>query len=203
MGRRASFLNGVLMFFCLSICFFTEVEAYEKKTALKEEDWRHPLVSQPQGGPLGYPRNYANQVTPEEKNDIRFIVLCLANKSVVSIALAKDDLEMAGDRIDHLHPLRFLEAIFGDPELLPAAKKIRNKRWVWNQFTGGVKQSLATEAELLNLYDFIDDFTKRLDIVDHRAAIQALLNAKRWDDFIEVLLRHVQRKGGDFDRYDF
>src|SRR5262245_8490538 len=70
-----------------------------------------------QGGYLGYPRNYNAEITREEKSDIRFIITSLANKSLISIGIAKPDLEAAGDRIEHIHPLRFLMAVFTDEEL--------------------------------------------------------------------------------------
>lgn len=198
-------LNWVLILSLISLSFLNELQAevWNAEDDQLDSEWRHPLIAQTQGGPLGYPRNYANEVTPEEKNDIRFIVLCLANKSLVSIAMAKAELESAGDRIDHLHPFRFLEAILGDPEMHPAAKKIRVKRWVWNHFTGGVKQSLATEASINNLRDeFLADFITRLEVHTHYSPIRAALMQQKWDEFIDLLIKHVPRKG-DCDRYDF
>jgi len=67
---------------------------------------------------------------------------------LISIAIAKGDLVAAGDRIDHVHPLRFLEAVFTDEELKVGIRNIRGKGWVWNHFVGGLKDSLSTEFNI-------------------------------------------------------
>lgn len=153
-----------------------------------------------QGGYLGYPRDYSAEVTHHERADIRFIVSTLADKSLMSIAFIKGDLETAGDRIDHVHPLRFLMTIFVDEEMKVAIRNIRGRGWIWNQFLDGVKDSLATEANIGNIKDeHITHFAATLGL-DPRKLYPPIL-AQNWEVLIDTLIREVPRVG-DHDRYD-
>jgi hypothetical protein len=152
------------------------------------------------GGFLGHPRNYSVEVTPEEKADIRFIVNTLANKSLISIALVKGELESAGDRIDHLHPLRFLMTIFTDEEMKAGVRNIRGKGWMWNHFIGGVKESLATETRIGNVRaEQIHNFSQIVKINPN--LIIPALSQQKWEEFVDLLITHIPRSG-DHDRYD-
>lgn len=153
-----------------------------------------------QGGYLGYARDYSASVTQAESNDIRFIVTSLADKSLMAIAFIKGDLEEAGDRIDHLHPLRFLMTMFTDEEMKVAIRNIRGRGWIWSNFAGGLKQSLATETRNGNMKDeYIIHFAQTVEVdVNH---IYPAIAAHNWDHLLEVLINEVPRKG-NHDRYD-
>jgi hypothetical protein len=153
-----------------------------------------------QGQYLGYSRNYFVDVTPSEKADIRFIVSSLANKSLISIAFMKGDIEAAGDRIDHLHPLRFLMTIFSDEELKVLIRNIRVRGWIWSHFLGGLKESLATETSIGNMrVDYVLHFSEQLKISPN--LISDSIFSQMWDDFVDLLIAHIPR-AGDHDRYD-
>ncbi|MFZ0564958.1 MAG: hypothetical protein WAM28_02035 [Chlamydiales bacterium] len=153
------------------------------------------------GGYLGFPRNYYADLNAQEKTDISFIVSHLANKSVVSIAMEQTALKQAGDRIDHIHPLRFLMFVFTDESLKVAVRNIRGKGLVWNQFAAGLKDSLATESRIKNMKDeFIADFSKKVGIKS--SIIYPSIRDHQWDQFIDLLITHVPRKG-DYDRYSY
>lgn len=152
-----------------------------------------------QGGYLGYPRNYYVEVTPEEKNWIRFIVLTLANKALITIAIVKNDIEEAGTNIDHLHPLRFLMTIFADEELKAGIRNIRSRGWIWNHFTAGLKESLSTEHTNSNLTpEQVQHFAQILNV---KADLYPVIKERKWDEFIDLLITLIPRKG-DHDRYD-
>ena len=126
------------------------------------------------GGSLGYPRDYSSGYTQEEFSDIQFIVRTLADKSLVTIAKERYSLESAGDRIDHVHPLNFLLAVFTDEEMKVAVRNIRSKGWVWSNFIGGIRQTLSTESDINNVVPYVQDFANKLEI-----GIQIVLPAVR------------------------
>jgi hypothetical protein len=160
----------------------------------------HLAAARSQGGYLGYPRNYYKEVESEDKANIRLIVTTLANKSLIAIAIAKGELEDAGNDIDHLHPLRFLMTVFTDEELKVGIRNIRGKGWVWNHFIGGLKDCLATEAQIGNMKEeYVLHFSKIVQI-DPKIIIPTI-SAQRWEDFVDQLITHIPRKG-DHDRYD-
>ncbi len=147
------------------------------------------------------PRNYQAKLAPKEKKDISFIVTSLASKSYASLLMLKPSLDAAGERINHVHPLRFLMAIFTDEELKVGIRKIHsNGGMIWGDFSGGLKESLAEEAQRGNLTDAcVKDFAKQIGI-DSAIIFPAIRNQK-WNDFIVTLIKKVPRKG-DSDRYD-
>lgn len=154
-----------------------------------------------QGHFLGHPRNYLAEVTSSEKRDIHFIVTTLANKSLLAIAKAKGDLEIAGDRIDHIHPLNFLLTVFSSSELAVGVRNIRGKGWVWHQFIGGLKDTLSAESSIDNLkYSYVDDFARQLEV--NVIKIQAYIETQNWDGLIDLLIAEKKRSG-DQNRYDY
>lgn len=148
----------------------------------------------------GY-RNYSNAVTSKEKKDIRFILKNMAQKSLASLLSVKSQMEDAGDRIEHLHPLRFLEAVFSDEELKAYFHQVKKRgSWLWSEFSKGLKTSMQEEFDIGNFQDaFIYDFSSNLNI--DASLIQNHIHSAQWDDLIKALLQHLPRSG-DFDRYD-
>lgn len=158
------------------------------------------LKSCARGGPLGHPRIYENELTAAENSDIRYIVTTLANRSLITLAIEKGDLEAAGDRLEHVHPLRFLIPVFTDEELKVGIRNIRGRGWIWGHFGGGIKEALASESSIGNLKDeHILDFAKKVKI--DPALILPALHGQHWEEFIDLLIAHIPRVG-DHDRYD-
>jgi hypothetical protein len=155
-----------------------------------------------QGKYLGYPRDYAAPLTDREKADIRFIVLTLANRSVLGIAKDKDAVEKAGDRIDHLHPLNFLLVVFSDDELKVGIKNIREKGWIWSSFIEGVVMTLEVESRIGNLTDqMLQEFSKKVGVNIHD--LQSFSKKGSWEKMVDYLIANVPRAQEDGNRYDF
>jgi|GEM_PF-1660074 len=153
-----------------------------------------------EGGSLGYPRDYSTCVSDVEKQDLHYIVTTLAKKSLVSLAMSKGELECAGERIEHLHPLRFLMTIFTDEEMKVSIKNIRKRGWVWNNFLSGLKNSLVSENLIGNMKEcYIVDFARAVEI-DPRIILPAA-REENWNLFVDLLIRYVPRKGNP-GRYD-
>jgi hypothetical protein len=148
----------------------------------------------------GY-RDYDKKATESEKEDLRYIMKIMATKSVASLLKYRTELEAAGDRIDRVHPLRFLETVFTDEELKVYMHNIRKRGgWIWGEFIKGLKGSLQDEAEIGNMTDdMIFDFSCQVGI--DISKIQGQIHGHKWEDFIKSLIIHIPREG-DSDRYD-
>lgn len=150
---------------------------------------------------LGSPRDYDAPLTAQEQKDVHYIITMLANYSFISIAAHKGDLEAAGRRIDHLHPLAFFREVFTNEELKVGLRNIRMKGpWIWDHFCGGICESLAVAWQNNNLTDEqVIDFA---DIVEvDLGLIYASVQEQQWEYFVQLLIAHVPRKG-DYDRYN-
>lgn len=139
--------------------------------------------------PAHYVRNYDAPVTNAEKKDIRYIVQSLADKSLFSLLRHKGSLEAAGDRINQVHPLRFLMCIFTDPELKRGVKDIYKRGgWVWSDFIGGLNSSLEEESYRNNLRDDqVNDFAKVVGVNPN--LIFPAIRKRHWTEFVVILIK--------------
>lgn len=162
--------------------------------------WLQDTNAKAHGEYLGRPRDYNAPLTTNEKSDIRYIITTLASKSLISIAKNRSQLEAAGDRIDHIHPLKFLLAVFTDEELKVGIRNIRGRGWVWNDFISGICQSFSTESSIGNLkLDFIQNFAALTKI--QTMQIMTQIQNNRWEELVDVLIEIIPRNG-DSGRYD-
>ena len=147
------------------------------------------------------PRDYYNSLTKADKEDIGYIVRTLANNNLIKILGHKSALETAGDRVGHVHPLKFLETIFTDEELKVGIRNIQNKGgWVWSDFLDGISNSLTKEASVDNLQEeYIKDFVKNIKI--DQKLLKTVLKKQDWKKFVDILIYNVPREGNP-DRYD-
>ncbi len=157
-------------------------------------------ASKKHGQFLGVPRDYFAPLTANEIGDIRHIVTSLANRSLIHLLANRGEFEAAGDRVDHVHPLKFLMVIFTDEELKVCVRNMRGRGWVWGSFASGLTDSLATESSIDNLrIEHIYDFASTVEIDPNM--IVPSVEQKKWEEFINLLIEHVPRKG-DHGRYD-
>ena len=158
------------------------------------------FASKKHGQFLGVPRDYYAPLAANEIGDIRYIVTSLANRSLIHLLANRGEFEAAGDRVDHVHPLKFLMVIFTDEELKVCIRNMRGRGWVWGSFASGLTDSLATESSIDNLrIEHIYDFASTVEIDPNM--IVPSVEQKKWEEFINLLIEHVPRKG-DHGRYD-
>lgn len=145
-------------------------------------------------------RHYEVPPTDEERELVFYVVNTLGNKSLPKVWKAKSSLKKAGDKIDHIHPLRFLEIVFTDEELKASIRNLRNRDLIWSEFKGGLFGSLAEEAKRHNLTpEQLQDFGVNVGI-DINIVYPSILKAD-WDEMLSLLIKHVPREG-DPGRYD-
>jgi hypothetical protein len=148
----------------------------------------------------GY-RNYYTAMSDSELDELYFIMKTLALKSLLELAKFKSKLEKAGDRIDHIHPLNFLAAIFTDEELKAYVHAIKKRDgMVWDKFISGLSNTLDEETKLNNVtMNFVQDFADRLGI--DIQLIQQSVDNRKWSEFVKILIVNIPRNS-DADRYD-
>lgn len=140
-------------------------------------------------------RDYNQPATPQQRQDIAYIVKTLGTAPYKSLLKNKGSLKSAGDRIDSVHPLRFLQVIFSDEELKAGAHAVRQRTFfVWGEFFGGLKDSLDEEYTRGNLTDEqVIDFSKNVGI-NPNAVINSI-HARDWQHFYDILLKEIPRQG--------
>lgn len=146
------------------------------------------------------PRDYNKAVSSKEKKEISYIVNTLAKSSLAKIATSRSSLKKSGDKVDRVHPLRFLMCCFTDEELKAGVHAIKERGWIWKEFFGGLSESLTEESSLNNLrIEQILDFAANVGINPNY--IIAPIQQRQWSAFMDALLLHLPRQGNP-DRYD-
>lgn len=138
-------------------------------------------------------RNYECGYSKQDKEDIKRILTTLARDSLISVASQKSSINRAGDRIDGLHPFCFLMCIFTDEELKCCAHAIRDRGgWVGDGFYEGIVDTLTEECAKDNLYQFVDDFAKKVKIDPQ--LIRPSLQQQKWMEFTNILIDNIPRE---------
>ena len=145
-------------------------------------------------------RNYSAPVTESELKDLRYIILSLANKSYVELLLYSGSLNSAGDRIEHIHPLKFLMTIFSDEEMKIAIRNVKKKKKCWKRWMSETAAHLEEELKNNNLNMFVNDFAAKVQVNSN--IISPSINKRKWEQFVNLLITHVPREG-DNGRFDF
>lgn len=144
-------------------------------------------------------RNYYKPLTQKEAEIVHELLTTLAYQNYIKIGTKRTSLTKTGDQIENLHPLKFLQYVFTNDELIVAMRNIRN-RMIWSEFIGPVLESLQKEANLGNITsDQVHDLALRVKL-DYNL-IQAPIHAQNWNGLIDTLIIQVQRIN-DAKRYD-
>lgn len=145
-------------------------------------------------------RDFSIPVSKSEKKEIAYIVKTLANDNLISLGFSKSSLEKAGDRIEHIHPYRFLITVFTDEELKAGVHAIRHRGgWTWEGFIDGLTGSLKDEAAKGNLLKYTSEFAQKVNI--DPSLIHPSLEKGKWVEFVNVLIDKIPREF-DPNRYD-
>lgn len=145
------------------------------------------------------PRNYYMPLTLKEEETVHELLTTLAYQNLIKIGAKRSSLTKTGDQIENLHPLKFLQYVFTNDELIVAMRNIRN-RMIWNDFIGPVYLSLQKEAKLGNITsDQIKDLAMHVKLDVNLLA--AFINAQNWSGLIDTLIIQVQRSN-NAKRYD-
>ena len=148
-------------------------------------------------------RDYNATITEEELNDIRYVVNNLGEKSRPIILKMKGSIRSAGNRIKHLHPLRFLTCVFTDERMKVSMKNLEGKHFVWPPFYEGISGAFEEESNKNNLTDAqIADFAKKIALdAKWFDSLTSFIKGRRWAELIHLLIEKIPRNT-ETDRYD-
>lgn len=167
-------MRKVFLFFVLCTFSLSAIENKENKATTEK---RAPGT-----------RSYDTSITEQEKENIRFIIMTLATKSQVALLFEKGALNQAGNRVEHVHPLKFLSYIFSDSALRRAVVKI--KGIAWNRFVNDMGENLAKEANRNNLKkEYIADFAQTVGVSESK--LEPLAEKGQWQAFINTVRANI------------
>lgn len=97
-------------------------------------------------------RDFYHELSSSEKKDLSYLIHTLAEKSLPALFFCRSNLEKAGNRLDHLHPLRFISAIYTDPKLLTAVRTVSKRSMVWPEWVSGMAESFVSAHKGDNMH---------------------------------------------------
>lgn len=153
----------------------------------------------------GGKRDYSAELSKGDKDDIKLILTTMAKYAsndptkLFRLWRKEKDLKQAGDRIEKIHPLRFLSHVFTNEELKAAMAAVRKCSIVWKKYYEGFNESMEIENKNENLTPYITDFATFLSI--NSASVTNIVGNKDWAGLIDYLIESIPRTGNT--RIDF
>lgn len=125
--------------------------------------------------------------TEEQKAYIYEIVSAMGEKGKLSLLFQQDHLKELGERVNDVHPLKFLEVVFTNPYLKNCMMVVWNDRFKRNGFLEGLIPSIAREIEKGKFQIYIPDFAKEIGVNPEH--LQGFIVTQDWENFIAFLIQ--------------
>lgn len=133
---------------------------------------------------------YAELVcTPEDREKIHYIITTVSENNWFALIKHKSDLTRKGNQIEHVHPLKFLAAIFSDPNIKECMRKISADGGMkYNRIVGDVSANLTNQMTLGQVEPHLEEFAKEVSVPVE--SIRSYVQARDWEGLIQLLLSH-------------
>ncbi len=126
-------------------------------------------------------------VTETEDKLIWELIDNLGNKGYLGLLGVKSRMDEIKEKIEHIHPLRFLGTIYSDPYLKECMKKAFKKSMVKSRFISELRDNFLKEFPSNNVYPLIPGFCKKVGADPDQ--VNMLIQKHQW----EKLLRYLSR----------
>ena len=127
-----------------------------------------------------------------ERQKISAILTTMAENNVFKLLFEKKTLEKLGREIHHVHPIRFLGAVFTDPRLVHCMYEIRRSGFKWDGFIDGFSKRFLAEISDGNVNAYIPGFAASLDM--KKEDIMTYVNYKDFEGLVLYLMEKSRQK---------
>lgn len=135
-------------------------------------------------------------LTDSDRHTIASIIETVAYTNPLLLLPKQGEMKRKGDKINIVHPLRFLGVVFTDHELVKALKKIKENGFKWDGFlTGklsgrdGIAQRLDEEYNSNNFMEYVPGFCRHLGLnAEQEEHVRKYCNKKDWGGLILYLM---------------
>jgi len=125
-------------------------------------------------------------LTDKEKRFIKIIISTMAAKNIIQLAFEKHSLESKGDKIHHVHPMRFIGYILSNPDLRNDLKTIKKSSFKWDAFIDGFSKRMKEEFQGDNIYQYVPGFASQVGASQEE--INHYIAKKDWEGLVKHLL---------------
>ncbi len=129
---------------------------------------------------------YSLPISGADKNNITWIINTIAKSNLVKLGLNGNDVRKRGDKIEHVHPLRFLSYVMGEGGLRGDMKKITKSSFKWNNFMDSFSKRLTREMNNNNLLPYVSGFAHSLNVDEN--TVRSIIERQDWYGLLNYFL---------------
>ncbi len=129
---------------------------------------------------------YQLPLNEKEKRHIWTIITNMAEKNIFQLAFEKGAMEKRGNKINHVHPMRFLGYIFSEPELKSCVKNIKKSSFKWDAFVDGFARRMREENSNNNVLQYVPGFAQQVGSTPDK--VKQYVQNKDWEGLIKSLM---------------
>lgn len=125
-------------------------------------------------------------IKDSDKRIISSMIDTIANTNVFQLALKEREVQQKGDKINHVHPVRFLGTVFSDPKIKNDMIEIKRSYFKWNGFIGGFSKRMDEEFQRDNVLRYVPGFAASLNIDPEQ--VKRYVQSQDWDGLVRFLM---------------
>ncbi len=129
---------------------------------------------------------YQLPLNDKERRHIWTIITTMSEKNIFQLAFEKGSMEKRGNKINHVHPMRFLGYIFSEPELKSCVKNIKKSSFKWDAFVDGFARRMKEEYSNNNVMQYIPGFSQQVGANPDK--VKHYIQNKDWEGLIKSLM---------------
>jgi len=133
-------------------------------------------------------------ITEAEAQMIYQIIDTVGTNGLGTLYFKEDELKDLGNKVQHVHPLKFLEVVFTDPHLKECMKNV--EEWPLTKLRGfmqgsggtpGFIQKCERESSRNNLQPYVLSFCQAVKA--HPDQVRDLIEKKQWEKLVRYLIK--------------
>lgn len=140
------------------------------------------------------PQTYQQLTVSDDRIDvIAKMIHTIGDTWLAALYFKKAELLEMGNKIENVHPLKFLETILNDPAIKKSMLDIKSNSWKWDGFLKGDKDSpgfinkCQREDNLGNFAPYVKDFCQAVN-VDYKTVL-FYFEKREWEKLISFLIK--------------
>jgi hypothetical protein len=129
---------------------------------------------------------YQLPLTEREQRQIAELMKTIGEKNIWGLLFRKREVEKMGKKVNHVHPMRFISHILGDPKLRKHLKEVKNSSFKWDHFIDGFAKRMKEETHKQNVTPYIPGMAHYLQVDPEEIA--AFIQKKDYEGLVKALL---------------
>ncbi len=133
---------------------------------------------------------YTLDISDVDKDNVTNLITKLADRNVFQLLRHKREMNRLGDKVNHLHPLRFIGYIFSRQDLTKNMWIVHQSGFKWRAFAEGFSGGMQVNAKKNNLLIYVPGFCHETKADEQ--IITKLIEKQQWEAVLMYFIRNVR-----------